>query len=108
MATSQIGFAGGLMGIPALPASYMPRACTFTWTPAQVAQTAAPVQTVTVTGAQVGDAVLVCPPSATTGVALVSAWVSAADTLSVQFDNPTGGALTPPSGTYTAILFKAS
>lgn len=52
------------------------------------------------------DTVIVTPPSATSGVALASAWVSAADQLTIQWVNPTVGSLTPPSGSYLVTVFR--
>lgn len=78
-------------------------------TPSAVAATTAPVQNYSATGIGllVGDTVVVTPPSATAGVAAASAWVSAADQLSVQWVNPTAGSLTPPAGVYKVAVFRA-
>lgn len=75
-------------------------------TPAEVATIAAPAQTFTVPGLQVGDAVIVNPPSVTAGVAIANARVSAANTLSIQFVNPTAGALTPAAGVHIITVFR--
>jgi hypothetical protein len=79
-----------------------------TLTPAAVATITAPVQAFSATGIglQTTDQVEVSPPSATAGVALCSAWVSAADQLSLQWVNPTAAAATPPSGTYLVSVFR--
>lgn len=76
------------------------------WTPAEVATIVAPVQTVTVPGAKVGDSVIVTPPGQTAGVTIGSARVSAANTVSVQFVNPTAGALTPAAGTHKFTIIR--
>lgn len=77
-------------------------------TPAAVSTVTAPVQNFAATGIGLltTDAVLVVPPSATAGVALASAWVSAADQLSIQWVNPTAGSLTPPAGSYLVTVFR--
>lgn len=81
---------------------------TLALTPASVATVTAPAQVFSNTGIglKVGDQVDVSPPSATAGVALCSAWVSAADQLSIQWVNPTVGALTPPAGNYTVAVLR--
>lgn len=76
-------------------------------TPAEVATIVAPAQTFTVPGLKTTDAVMVNPPSQTAGVAIANCCVSAADTLSIQFVNPTAGALTPAAGTHRVTVFRA-
>lgn len=64
--------------------------------------TAGASKTVTVAGLKVGDAVCVTLPAAqTAGVSVANAYVSAADTLVVQFANATGSSATAVAGTYT-------
>lgn len=77
-------------------------------TPAAVLTITAPIQNFAATGIGLltTDAVLVVPPSATANVALASAWVSAADQLSIQWVNPTAGSLTPPAGSYLVTVFR--
>ena len=55
----------------------------FTFNPASVATATTAEQTVTVPGARVGDFVFLSKPTATTGVGIVNARVSATDTLSL-------------------------
>ena len=74
-------------------------------TPAATATITCAEQTFTVTGAKVGDFVMVNPPSITAGVSLTCARVSAANTVALTFCNPTAGSLTAPAGTY---VFKFS
>lgn len=69
-------------------------------TPASVATNTVAEQNFTVTGLRTGDFVELNPPSITAGVGISSARVSAADTLTVAFVNPTAGSLTPAAGTY--------
>ena len=62
-------------------------------------------KTVTVAGLMVGDAIQVTLPAAqTTGVAVANAYVSAADTLVVQFINATGSSASAAAGTYTVVV----
>lgn len=77
-------------------------------TPTAVSTITAPVQNFANTGIGLltTDAVLVTPPGTTAGVAQAAAYVSAADQLSIQFVNPTGGSLTPPAGTYLVTVFR--
>lgn len=77
-------------------------------TPASVATVTAPVQNFANTGIglKVTDQVDVSPPSATAGVALCSAWVSAADQLSIQWVNPTAAPLVPPAGSYLVSVMR--
>jgi hypothetical protein len=76
-------------------------------TPAEVATIVAPAQTFTVPGLKTTDAVIVNPPGQTAGVAICNCYVSAADTLSIQFVNPTEGALTPAAGVHRVTVFRA-
>lgn len=41
----------------------------------------------------------------TTGIFVQAAWVSAANTLSIAFQNTTGGSLTPAAGYYSLVIF---
>jgi len=62
-------------------------------------------KTVTVAGLMVGDAIQVTLPAAqTSGVAVANAYVSAADTLIVQFINATGSSASAAAGTYTVVV----
>jgi hypothetical protein len=75
-------------------------------TPAEVAANVAPAQTFTVTGVKTGDTIIVTPPGQTANVAIANAYVSAADTISIQFTNPTAGALTPAAGTHKITVIR--
>lgn len=79
-----------------------------TITPAAVSSVTAPVQTFAATGIGLltTDTVVVTPPSTTAGVAQAAAYVSANDTLAIQWVNPTAGSLTPPAGTYLVTVFR--
>ncbi len=76
------------------------------WTPSAVSTVTAPVQTVTVPGVRVGDSVVVTPPGQTAGVTIGSARVSAANTVSVQFVNPTAGSVTPAAGVHKFLIVR--
>lgn len=78
-----------------------------TITPASVGAAVAAEQTFTVTGLAVGDTVIVNPAATGNATAVAGARVSAANTLAIQFVNPTAGALVPGAGTYTIIAFRA-
>lgn len=75
-------------------------------TPSEVAANVAPAQTFTVNGVKVGDAVIVNPPSQTANIAIGNCYVSADNTLSIQFINPTAGALTPAAGTHVITVLR--
>ncbi len=77
-------------------------------TPASVAATTAVVQQFAATGIglQVGDSVVVNPPGTTTGAVQAAAYVSATDTLALQFVNPTASAVVPAAGVYTVTVFR--
>lgn len=63
-------------------------------------------QTFTCNGLKVGDFVAVSKGDHTTGVTVGSARVSAADTLAIQFVNPTAGGVDPASATYLVFWFR--
>lgn len=69
--------------------------------PSSVAANTTAEQTFTVTGLLASTAVEVNKPSVTTGIALVNARVSAANTLALTYANVTAAAITPPTETYT-------
>lgn len=60
-------------------------------------------QTFTVVGLQTSNALVVTPPALTTGLYLLSARVSAEDTLSLTFYNSTGGAINEGSAEYKIV-----
>ena len=71
-------------------------------TPVAVATVTCAEQNFTVQGLQVGDSVALSSNTAqTAGVGIVGARVSAANTLTVAFVNPTAGSVTPVAGIYT-------
>lgn len=75
----------------------------------EIATTASATANITVAGAAVNDRVVLGLPAAgvTAGIVL-TAWVSAADTVTVRATNVTGGALTPTAGmtvSATALRF---
>jgi hypothetical protein len=64
--------------------------------------------TVTVTGAAVGNAVQLAPPSSIESGLTWSGYVSAADTVTVRVVNATGGAIDPASATWGVIVTPLS
>jgi hypothetical protein len=77
--------------------------------PASVAAATSAEQTFTVTGLAVGDVILtVNKPTATAGVGIVNARVSAANTLALTFMNATAGALDPASEVYHVVAMTAT
>lgn len=77
-----------------------------TFNPADLADGAGETTTVAVTGAALGDMAIASFSLDTSGLT-ITAWVSAADTVSVRFQNESGGALNIGSGTLRARVFKA-
>lgn len=83
-------------------------------TPAACGAATATEQTFTVTGLSVGDSLQtqdvilnVYKPTAQTGLAIGSCRVSAANTISIQFINPTAGSITPTAGElYTITVLR--
>lgn len=75
-----------------------------TFDPGSLADGASGSTTVTVTGAVVGNPVIAGFPFS--AVFAVSAYVSAADTVTVVYINRSGGISDQGSGTLTAIVFK--
>jgi hypothetical protein len=68
------------------------------------AQTSADL-TITVTGAAVGDIVIVGNPSADAN-SCYTAWVSATNTVTVRFNNYSSGSIDPASGTFKVYVIK--
>lgn len=81
-------------------------ACAVTFDPAAVATITTAEQTVTVVGVKVGDFVIAMKPSITTGVTIGNVRVSAADTIAIQFVNPTAGSVNPASETWQFLVFR--
>lgn len=71
-----------------------------TITPASVAANTTAVQTFTVNGLAVGDSIDVNKPSHQAGLSIGNVFVSAANTLQIQFVNTTGSPITPASEQY--------
>ncbi len=78
---------------------------TATYDPPSLADGVGATTTVTVNGAALGDMASASFSLATSGIT-ISAWVSAANTVSVRFQNESGGVLDIASGTLTARVQK--
>ena len=77
-----------------------------TYDPPNLADGAGATTTVGVTGAALGDIAFASFSIDTVGIT-ITAWVSAADTVSVRFQNESGGAVDMASGTLRARVVKA-
>lgn len=79
-----------------------------TYDPANISSTATTTeQDITVPGVQVADIVLqVSKPSHNAGVTIGNCRVKAADTISIQWVNPTAGAVNPGSEAYSIVLVR--
>lgn len=86
-------------------AALIPLEGTATFDPISLADGAGTTTTVTVTGAALGDMTSASFSLATSGIT-ITAWVSAADTVSVRFQNESGGVLDIASGTLKAWVHK--
>lgn len=77
--------------------------------PPSCAAAAAVEVTLTITGAAVGDTVVMNPPAAglTAGLGLLSCRVSATDTVKVRIANLSAGTVDEPSGTWTYCLIRS-
>lgn len=64
-------------------------------------------QTVTLTGVSVGDVVMAAPPSSPTVGLVLSAFVSATNSVVLRFANPTTATLVAPAGTYRTTAIGA-
>lgn len=78
-----------------------------TITPAQVAAATVAEQTFTVTGLTTADKVFVNAGAIANAVSVGNVRVSAANTLAVQFCNPTAGALTPTAVTWQIVAMRS-
>jgi hypothetical protein len=63
-------------------------------------------QTFTIPGLLPGDFVILQKPSLSAGLGVLTARVSAANTLAVQFVNATGGAIDPAAETYQLLVIR--
>lgn len=80
-----------------------------TLSPAAVGAATTAEQNVTVTGLKTTDLVFIGPYTCATAVGLCGARVSAADTLTLRFVNPTAGSVTPTaSQTYTFLVVRTA
>lgn len=78
-----------------------------TYDPANISGTATTTeQDITVSGVKVGDLAFVSKPSHNTGVTIGNVRVKAADTVSIQWVNPTAGAVNPGSETYSILIVR--
>lgn len=78
---------------------------TATYDPPSLADGAGTTTTVTVTGAALGDMAMASFSLTTSGIS-ITAWVSAVNTVSVRFQNESGGVLDIGSGTLKAWVLK--
>lgn len=78
---------------------------TATYDPPSLSDGDGDTTTVTVIGAALGDMAQASFSLATSGIS-ITAWVSAADTVSVRFQNESGGTLDIGSGTLKAWVLK--
>lgn len=75
-------------------------------TPSAVTTGTTGTSTVTVVGAAVGDFVAAVTANAALGNVGVEGEVTAADTVTLKFQNVTAGSITPPATTYNVVVWK--
>lgn len=75
---------------------------------ASVAANTVAAQTFTVTGLVADDIVLSVVPDIDIGLGMGTIRVSTANTLSIEFINPTGSAINPASGTWSVLVARPS
>jgi hypothetical protein len=92
--------------LPAGSTAYQGSLVQLSLTPAAVATIVAPYQNVTIPGVRVGDLVIPMGNPISNNVALVAARVASANTVALQFVNPTAGSLTPTAGTYSFLVLR--
>src|SRR5215471_12231645 len=63
-------------------------------------------QTFTVTGVAVGDAIFISPAATGNATTVGDAFASAANQITITFNNPTAGALTPGAGSYLIMVCR--
>lgn len=97
---------GAGRGIPAVGAG-LSSVVSVTLTPGSVAAAVVADQTgFTIPNIVPSDILIRVQDPITTSVALVKAQATAVNTVTLTFVNPTIGALTPATGTYTFLVFK--
>lgn len=75
--------------------------------PASVSANSTATEAFTVTGVTTGDIVLrVIKPTFTAGLVVVEGQVTAANEVTIQFANVTGGAINPASETYKILVLR--
>lgn len=82
------------------PAPYV---CTASYTGASVAANTTSTTTISCPGAALGDVILGVSDTASIGAFQLYAYVSAAGTITINISNVSAGALTPATGTLTAV-----
>lgn len=111
MGTSAKGAAGGLATLNSsgrIPAAQKMLVTTATLDFASIAAAAVGTLTATVTGAVVGDFAVVSPPAALTAGLVHSAFVSAANTVTIRLINGTASAIDPASATWGIAVIPAA
>lgn len=101
---AQYGFAQGLLGQPALTATFLPRAYDVTISPVSVAANTTAEQTFTVAGLTTSDHVTVNKPTSQAGLGIAGVRVTAANTLGITFINATAAPIVPTASEVYKIL----
>jgi len=96
---------GGIPAVGAGPSSLI----SATLTPASVGTATVAAQTgFTVPGVAANDVVICVQNPIANATAVVKVQATAANTVTMTFVNPTAGALTPTTGTYTFLVLKTA
>lgn len=111
MSSTAKGQPGGLATLDSdgrVPVGQVALTATATLDFASIAAGAVGTLTTTVTGAATGDFALVSPPGNLTAGLVHSAFVSAANTVTIRIINGTAGAIDPASATWGIAVFPAT
>lgn len=111
MSKTAKGVAGGLATLNSsgrVPAAQKMLTTTAVLDFASIAAGAVGTLTATVTGAATGDFAIAAPPGNLTAGLVHSAFVSAANTVTIRIVNGTAGALDPASATWGVAVIPAS
>lgn len=82
------------------------RTATVTLDPANISGNSRSTETITVNGVTTNDLIIVNKPTYTTGIDIVAAFASAANTVTLVFENTTGSAVDLGSEDYKVIAIR--
>lgn len=99
-------FSIGRLRVPGSTSANQGSRVTVSLTPASVGAATVADQNLSVAGVEVGDMIVCVQNPIVNAVAIVGCKCVTAGTVAATFCNPTAGALTPASGSYTFLIIK--